>query len=309
MVSEKKYDIIHTLMLVMAAFFWGTTFVAQSIGADYVGAYTYLASRSWIAVAVLLPVMKIFGKEDPVSYEKEEFNIGKIRLSRIQYKLIGGCACGLFLFTASGLQQIGMAYTTTAKAGFITALYVVFVPVAYLFTGGKVSSKIWLCVIMAVIGLYLLCMNDTLSLNFGDGIILISSFFFTLQIITVNYFVRKINALILSWTQFLFTAIVSTIVMFIFEQVTAENIINAFPAILYAGIFSSGVAYTLQILGQKGLNPTIASIAMSLESVFSAVSGWIILGEKMTFKECTGAIIMFLAIIISQIPLKRKASL
>ncbi|MCR4755253.1 MAG: DMT family transporter [Lachnospiraceae bacterium] len=298
MAVEERQKVLHTLMLVMAAFLWGTTFVAQSIGANYVGAYTYLAGRSWIAVVVLFPVMKIFG------HSKAEEVINK--KSRLKIEIIGGCVSGLFLFTASGLQQIGMAYTTTAKAGFITALYVVFVPIVYLFIGGKVSSKIWVCVAMAVLGLYLLCINGTLALEFGDGIILVSAVFFCLQIIAINHFVLKMNPIVLSWMQFLFTAIVSTIVMLVFEEVSVSNIITALPAIMYAGIFSSGVAYTLQIIGQRGLNPTIASIAMSLESVFSAVSGWLILGESMTFKECVGAMVMFLAIIISQMPEKKK---
>ena len=296
---KERDTIIHTACLVLAAFFWGTTFVAQSIGADYVGAYTYLASRSWIAVVVLFPIMKILNKKGSEKQADSKY-------STVKYKALGGAICGLFLFIASGFQQIGMAYTTTAKAGFITALYVVLVPVLYLFLGGKVSPKIWICVIMAVTGLYLLCISGAVSLEFGDGIILVSAFFFALQIIAVNRFVDKINPIELSWIQFLFTAVLSTIVMFLFEEVTISNMISAFPAILYAGIFSSCIAYTLQIVGQRGLNPTIASIAMSLESVFSAISGWIVLGEGMSLRECIGAAIMFAAIIISQIPVKSE---
>ena len=214
---------------------------------------------------------------------------------------MGGAACGFFLCAASAFQQVGIRYTTTAKAGFITALYVVIVPILSVFFGKSVKSRIWMCVALAVLGLYLLCMRGELSLSFGDGVVLVCAFLFACQIMTVDYFAPQVDTVRLSQTQFLVTALLSTVCMLLFEDLSTDSLIRALPSIAYAGVMSSGVAYTLQIIGQQNLNPAIASITMSLESVFAALAGWIVLGQSMTVRELAGCVLMFAAIILAQL--------
>ena len=218
-----------------------------------------------------------------------------------RFLLMGGAACGFFLCAASAFQQVGIRYTTTAKAGFITALYVVIVPILSVFFGKGVKSRIWACVALAVLGLYLLCMRGELSLSFGDGVVLVCAFLFACQIMTVDYFAPQVDTVRLSQTQFLVTALLSTVCMFFFEDLSTDSLIKALPSIAYAGVMSSGVAYTLQIIGQQNLNPAIASITMSLESVFAALAGWIVLGQSMTVRELAGCVLMFAAIILAQL--------
>ncbi len=308
-VMKKNKEIIHTLLLVLAALIWGCAFTAQTIGAEYVGPYTFLAIRTWIGFAALLPLLLIRYKF--TVRDRRERNIicdNRTVFGEKKDIIVSGFLCGLFIFAASAAQQIGIMYTTTAKAGFITTMYVVIVPILYVFTGKKIARKIWGCVFLSVIGLYLLCMSESLKLGFGDGIVLLCAFLFSLQIICVNKYVDRVDAVLLTCMQFLVEAIFATICMLIFETVSVEGLLAAMPSILYAGFLSSGVGYTLQSVAQKGLNPTIASIAMSLESVFSALCGFIVLGQALKPRELMGCIIMFAAIIISQLPGKQDIS-
>lgn len=283
-----KKENINLLLLILTAFIWGNAFVAQSVGADYVGPFTFLSLRSWLGAAVLLPLL--YKNRDKINKKS----------------IFGGLICGFFLFIASLFQQIGIAHTTTAKSGFITALYMVIVPLLYLLMGKKVSKKIWLSVLLAIIGLSLLCLKGSLVLQYGDLITLLCALGFSLQIISVDHFAKSNDAFILSEFQFIACAILSS--LFIpFEHTSIQAIQDASIAILYAGIFSTGVGYTLQTVSQKGLNPTVASIAMCLESVFSALAGWFWLHQSLTFREILGCIIMFSAIILTQIPDKKEA--
>ena len=295
---DKRGELLHTLALLVCAAIWGSAFVAQSVGAEYVGAFTFLAVRNWIAVVFLIPVIFV---RDTILKKRGRPSVRPANRTQRRCLLTGGAACGFFLCAASAFQQVGIRYTTTAKAGFITALYVVIVPILSVFFGKSVKSRIWMCVALAVLGLYLLCMRGELSLSFGDGVVLVCAFLFACQIMTVDYFAPQVYTVRLSQTQFLVTALLSTVCMFFFEDLSTDSLIKALPSIAYAGVMSSGVAYTLQIIGQQNLNPAIASITMSLESVFAALAGWIVLGQSMSFRELAGCVLMFAAIILAQL--------
>ena len=294
----KNKKILNTFLLILTAFIWGSAFVAQSVGAEHVGAFTFLASRSWLAGVALLPVIFFLRRgKQPAAPASDDAASGARRTL-----LPGGIACGAFLFMASAAQQIGIAQTTTAKAGFITAMYVLIVPVLTLFMGRKVGKRIWLCVAMGVVGLYLLCMVGSLSLSRGDAMVLLCALLFSGHILTVDHFSPKADGVKLSCIQFFACAILSTVCMFLFEQPTWETIRAAAIPILYAGILSSGVGYTLQIVAQKEVNPTVASLSLSLESVFSALAGWAILGQALSLRELSGCALMFAAIVLAQLP-------
>lgn len=282
-------------MLFIASFIWGCAFVAQRVGADNMPPCAFLAVRNWVAVIVMSPVIRAAERMREKRGEEIAGN------DRKTYWL-GGLACGFSLFISSVVQQIGIGMTTTAKAGFLTAMYVVIVPVIYAIIRRKSEPKIWISVAIAVAGLYLLCMRESFSLEKGDLYVLGCAFFFSFQIISVSYFVKKIDGMHLSRLQFFFTAVFSTIWMLLFEHPTKEGLLAAVWAILYTGILSSGVAYTMQILGQRSVNPAAASLIMSLESVFAAIAGWVVFGQALSFREITGCVLMFAAIVIAELP-------
>ena len=204
------------------------------------------------------------------------------------------------------LQQFGIQYTTVGKAGFITALYIIVVPFFSLFLGKKLGPKIGISVVLAVIGLYLLCMTGSLSLGKGDLLVCVCACVFALHILVIDHYSPLVDGVKMSCIQFFTCALLNTIPMFLFEDVSMHNIIAGCAPILYAGLLSSGAGYTLQIIGQKGMNPTVASILLSMESVFSVLAGWVILGQSLTIKEGLGCVLMFIAIIIAQLPDKKN---
>lgn len=298
---KRSQTVTKTLLLVLTAFIWGFTFSFQSMATEYVGTFTFLASRSWIAVLFLIPVIQAADKAREKRGEgslKPNAAAGRKRL------WLSGGACGAVLCLASGLQQAGIATTTTAKASFITALYVILVPVLSIFLGQKSEKKIWFCVAMSVAGLYLLCFKggSLEGLCGGDLLMIFAALGFAVQILVVDHFVASVDPIRLSQMQVMFQGIISTVLTFILEKPSPEDLLHAAFPIIFAGILSSGVAYTLQIVGQKGLDPAIASIAMCLESVFGAIGGWVILGQKLTSREMSGCALMFAAIVLAQIP-------
>lgn len=302
--SGQKNNKSHIFMLFLAAFFWGTTFVAQSIGADHVGAYTYLAGRSWIAVAFLTPVVHVM---DRISDKRGVNNRRPGTAAEKKLLIMAGVISGCTLFAASAAQQIGMAYTTASKAGFITALYVIIVPILSILVRKRPAPHIWFCVLLSLTGMYLLCMtSERFSLELGDSYVLASAFLFAVEIMILDHFSPLVDGVRLSRMQFLVIAIISTGMMFLIDRPSWESIMKALPAICYAGIFSSGIAYTLQILGQTDVNPTLASLVMSLESVFSALSGWLVLHESMSGREFAGCALMFGSILLAQVEIKGK---
>ena len=296
----------NSLMLMLCAFIWGTAFVAQSAGSG-MGAYSFLAGRSWLAVLVLLPTMAAFDalrKKQGAAY-----GWPKERAER-KTLLTAGLVCGTLLFAASAAQQIGITINpSTAKAGFLTALYVVLVPVFGLFFKRKVSLPVWIAVALSVIALYLLCINGEFSLAPGDLLILACAVCFTIHILVIDHFTATVDGVKLSCLQFLFAALISTVCMFLFEDVDFAAIWGCILPLLYVGIFSCGVGYTLQILAQKGSNPTVVTILLSLESVFAVIAGAIILKQQMSAREYIGCAVMFAAVLLAQIdfPVKQKA--
>lgn len=288
-----------TVLLLITALIWGAAFVAQSVGMDYIGPFTFSAARDVIAIIVLIPVILLFtdkradGTYPPI--------LQQLKPDRIT--LIGGAWCGLVLGAADTLQQVGISMTTAGKAGFITALYIVLVPLMGHFIGRKVPRIILACVALAIAGFYLLCINGDFQVSFGDFLVLCCAIFFALHILVIDHFLlKKAHSIKLSWVQFAIAFLFSGTLTVLFEKPDWGALWAAKWPLLYAGGLSSGVAYTLQIVGQKYTEPTTATLIMSLESVFAALAGWLILGEVMTAKELTGCVLVFAAVILAQIP-------
>lgn len=291
---------------ILAAFIWGTAFVAQDMCADSIGAFAFNASRYFIAVLALLVVIVI---SDKLKKDKPVLSPAEKKAANRQLWL-GGLCCGAALAMASNFQQAGMvAGTDSGKAGFLTALYVVLVPVFGLFFRRKISLPVWIAVALSVIALYLLCINGEFSLAPGDLLILACAVCFTIHILVIDHFTATVDGVKLSCLQFLFAALISTVCMFLFEDVDFAAIWSCILPLLYVGIFSCGVGYTLQILAQKGSNPTVVTILLSLESVFAVIAGAIILKQQMSVREYIGCAVMFAAVLLAQIdfPVKQKA--
>lgn len=302
--KNTQIPVKNSLLLFLTAAIWGIAFVAQSVGMDYVGAFTFNAVRCIIGAIVLLPLIFFMNKkETPKKLTETEKKANRTTL------LTGGISCGVLLCLASNFQQFGIKYTTVGKAGFITACYIVIVPILGLFLKKKCSPYIWAAVVMAVIGLYLLCITDGFSIGKGDILVLICAFLFSLHILVIDYFSPRTDGVKLSCIQFLVSGILSGIPALLMESPQVSSLFAAWQPILYAGIMSCGVAYTLQIIGQKDMNPTVASLILSLESCISVLAGWIILGQHLSTREIFGCVIMFCAIILAQLPQKSKASL
>lgn len=294
-----KQTIKSSFLLFLAAVIWGVAFVAQSVGMEYMGPLTFNASRFLIGGIVLLPFVFVQERKTLQDLETKEE-----RRRHYKVTLIGGLCCGVAICIASTLQQFGILSTSVGKAGFITALYIVLVPIFGLFLKRKPSKMVWLCAVLAVVGLYLLCVNETLTLNFGDILVFCCALVFTVHIMVIDYFSPKANGVTLSCIQFLFSGVVSLILAFIFETPQISAIVSGIVPVLYAGVMSCGVAYTLQIIGQKHVEPAIASLILSLESVVSVLAGWLILHEVLSGKEMLGSLLMFLAVIMVQLPKK-----
>ena len=293
----------NTLLLVLCALIWGLAFVAQSAGAG-LAPFAFLACRSWLAVGFLWGLCRVL---DAARRKKAPACPAPAHDRRLL--AVGGAVCGTLLFAASAAQQIGITLNpSTAKASFITAMYVIIVPILSLVLGRRVGKKIWLCVAMSVVGLYLLCIAGSLSLSRGDAMVLLCALLFAGHIMTVDHFSPKMDGVQLSCIQFFTTALLARGCVVLFGRPTGAALQSALLPILYAGILSSGVGYTLQIVAQKGLNPTIASMAMSLESVFSALAGWVILGQGLTAREFSGCTLMFAAIILAQLPDRKRSA-
>ena len=288
-------------MLLLTAFIWGTAFVAQSVGMDYLEPFTFNGVRCLIGAIALLPCIWFFNR----GKEKEN----KINDENAKRDLIkGGIACGILLFAASSLQQIGLVYTAAGKAGFITAFYIVLVPVFGIFLHKKIGWKVWIAVAIALAGLYFLCITEAFTIGVGDIYVLLCALIFSVHILVVDHYAPKVDGVKLSCIQFLVAGIVSIPFMLILESPKMGNMLTSWFPLIYAGVFSCGIAYTLQILGQKNVNPAIASLILSLESCFSVLSGWVILGERLSARETIGCIMMFAAIILAQIPDKKSSA-
>lgn len=287
----------HTLFPVLAAAIWGTAFVAQSVSTEYVRPFTFNMLRSVIAFLVLLVILGAFR----LMRRKAAKAPGPRKTNR-KALLLGGLCCGTALTAASYLQQAGLGDTSAGKAGFITALYIVLVPVFGLFLHKRVSLPVWAAVAAAVVGLYLLCVRENFTISPGDGYVFACALIFAVHILLIDRFAGEVDGIALSCVQFAVMAVLSGIGALFFETIEWAAVLRCLGPILYVGIFSSGVAYTLQILAQKDADPTVVSLLLSLESVFSVLAGAVILHERLSGREYLGCIFMFIAVVLAQLP-------
>ena len=299
----KKGKLRSSALLLLTACIWGVAFVAQSVGMEYVGPFTFNFVRSILGELVLIPCIFFLKREKKAEAEKVSEEEKKAQRKTL---LAGGICCGVALCLASNFQQIGIQYTTVGKAGFITACYIVIVPVIGLFMKKKCSPMIWLSVLLAVVGLYLLCINEQFSIGYGDILVFVCAILFSVHILIVDYFSPKVDGVKMSCIQFLVCGLLSGIAMLFAEQPQLSAVLLAWKPIAYAGIMSCGVGYTLQIVGQKGMDPTIASLILSLESCISVLAGWLLLGQTLSIREGLGGVAMFAAIILAQLPAKES---
>lgn len=303
---KRKQQFIGVVFMLLAAFFWGTTFVAQSAGMDYIGPFTYNCCRSFVGSIILIPIAIIYERISKGVSSRVEGAPSVHSNTSTKNLIIGGIACGIVLTIASGLQQIGIIYTSVGKTGFLTALYIVLVPIFGLFLKKKCHLNVWISVAIAVVGLYLLCIREDFSILGTDFYVLGCAVMYAIHILVVDRYAPHVNGVWLSSIQFFVCGILSGILMFLFEAPDMNNIIACAVPILYAGIFSSGVAFTLQILGQKYLSASLAALIMSFEAVISVLSGWIILQEALSVREIWGCVFMFVAVIIAQIAFPKR---
>lgn len=302
-----------SLLLLLTAFIWGSATVAQSTGMDYVQPFTYITVRNILAALTLLSVLFVSGRKKN-RRQKETFSRGETQklAGRLQekskkYTILGGICCGVALTVAGGFQQVGISMTTAGKTGFITSLYIVMVPLFGLFLGKRVPVRVWFCVAMAVFGFYLLCAKEKLTISFGDGMVLICAVCFAIHILIIDYFTAKnADPIRMSCLQFLVVAVLSAVLMFLFEKPALAAIWEARYPILYAGVLSSGVGFTLQAVAQVDVDPTMATLLMSLESVFAVLSGCLLLQEVITLREFLGCVVVFTAILLVQLPAGKK---
>ena len=286
-------------LLMLTAMIWGTAFVFQRVGMENIEPITFNAARMALAAVAVGAVSLL-----PMASEKEKLAMMS-REACAEYRrntIIGGICCGTFLAAASIFQQMGIVYTTAGKAGFITAMYMLLVPViGFLFLGKRNSWIVWLAVLMGVVGMYLLCMTEGFSLGRGDTLVCICAVLFSGHILCCDHFVKLGNPIRISAIQFASCTVISAVAALILEQPSMAKIVSAAIPILYCGIVSGGIGYTLQIIAQKFTDPTVASLLMSLESVFAVIAGALLLGERMTSRELLGCAIMFAAIVLVQI--------
>lgn len=299
-----KYRSLNNLLLVLTALIWGCAFAAQSVGMEYVGPFTFNASRSFLGGIALLPVIFVMNQRKRGEYPEKKKSEAEQRKDR-RVLILGGICCGAALAVSSSLQQIGIMYTSAGKAGFITALYILIVPILGIFLGKRAGRKVWIGVALAVAGMYFLCITDGFSISRGDFYVLLCAVGFSVHILVIDYFSPKVDGVCMSCIQFFVCGILCAVPMLLFEQPQAGALLKAWMPILYAGVLSSGVGYTLQIVAQKKTDPTVASLLMSLESVFSVLAGWVILGERLSGREMFGCVLVFAAVILAQLPEKR----
>ncbi len=301
MTKEKTFQLRQSGILLLTAIIWGVAFVAQSVGMDYIGPFTLIAVRFLLGALTLVPVTVIMGRRARRGEDGRKITAdGRAMSGKVLVK--GGILCGIALGAAATVQQLGIARTTVGKAGFLTAMYIVIVPVFGIMIGRGMKKMIWLCVAIACVGIYYLSMPaGEISLTPGDALCLGCAFLFAVQIMLVDHYVNLADGVRLAQIEFLTASAMGFVLMLLFEHPTLDALIRAAGPILYLGVMSSGVAYTLQIVGQRGLNPTVASLIMSLESTISVIAGFFLLNQVMTLRELAGCALMGVAIVLAQV--------
>lgn len=295
------------LLLLLAALIWGVAFVVQSVGMDYMGPFTFNGARFLMGSAVLVPVILFRRKKaDPAGGGQARTDRSGAKENAGKAALMGGVCCGLALCPAALFQQFGILYTTVGKAGFITTLYIILVPLAGIFMKKTPSSRIWTGAALAAFGFYLLCIKEGFSLSRGDALVFIGSVLFTVHILVIDHFSPKADGVELSCIQFLTAGVISSVLAFVFEKPELSALAEGIIPLAYAGILSSGVAYTLQVIGQRDTDPAVASLLLSMESVFSVLAGWMLLGQALSARELMGCALVFGAVILVQLPTGKR---
>ena len=295
------------LLLLLAALIWGVAFVAQSVGMDYMGPFTFNGARFLMGSAVLVPVILFRRKKaDPAGGGQAQTDRSGAKENAGKAALMGGVCCGLALCPAALFQQFGILYTTVGKAGFITTLYIILVPLAGIFMKKTPSSRIWMGAALAAFGFYLLCIKEGFSLSRGDALVFIGSVLFMVHILVIDHFSPKADGVELSCIQFLTAGVISSVLAFVFEKPELSALAEGIIPLAYAGILSSGVAYTLQVIGQRDTDPAVASLLLSMESVFSVLAGWMLLGQALSARELMGCALVFGAVILVQLPTGKR---
>lgn len=295
------------ILLLLAALIWGVAFVAQSVGMDYMGPFTFNGARFLMGSAVLVPVIVFRRKKaDPAGGGQARTDRSEAKENAGKAALMGGVCCGLALCPAALFQQFGILYTTVGKAGFITTLYIILVPLAGIFMKKTPSSRIWTGAALAAFGFYLLCIKEGFSLSRGDALVFIGSVLFTVHILVIDHFSPKADGVELSCIQFLTAGVISSVLAFVFEKPELSALAEGIIPLAYAGILSSGVAYTLQVIGQRDTDPAVASLLLSMESVFSVLAGWMLLGQALSARELMGCALVFGAVILVQLPTGKR---
>ncbi len=292
--QDRKQKKVSSLMLFLAASIWGTAFVAQSVGMDYLGPLSFNGARFLLGSAALMPVICLNRGRRP--------GVEKNLPAKRKDTVTGGVCCGVVLFAASLLQQYGILYTSVGKAGFITTLYIILVPFFGIFLKKKVSGKVWAGAVIAAFGMYLLCMSESFFLGKGDALVFLCAILFAIHILVIDFFSPRTEGVELSCIQFLTAGILGSVLAIFFEKPVIGDFVNGIIPLAYAGILSCGVAYTLQVLGQKNTDPAVASLILSLESVVSVLAGWVVLKQELTGRELTGCVLVFCAVILVQLP-------
>lgn len=285
------------LLLLLTALIWGLAFVAQKLGMEHLGSFSFNAIRTLIGALALLPIAARRRAGDRKSGDGDRRTL-----------IVGGALCGLALFVASNLQQAGLQYTTVGKAGFITALYILIVPLLGLLMGKRVRALFWVAVGLALVGMYLLTMSGSLSISRGDLLVTLSAIGFSVHILVIDHFSPKADGVRMATIQFFVCGLLSMVPMLLWERPSLAAVGASWAPLLYSGMLSCGVGYTLQILAQRDVKPVVASLLMSLESVFAALAGWLVLGQRLSARELAGCALVFAAILLAQLPQKRRAS-
>ena len=298
--NKKNGALRGSLILALGAAIWGCAFVAQNVGMDYIGPLTFGGARSFIGTLTLLPFVLLGEKK-----ERRELGLDKAQIKkRVRGDWLAFLILGLAVTVPTTLQQIGLTTTSPGKSGFITAMYIVAVPVLSILLGKRPGWNVLISVLLGVAGLYFLCVTGELSIERGDMITLISVLFWGVQILLTDRYSKKMNCLKMTCGAFFICGVLSTIMMFMFEKPTLEGLRGCLIPLLYTGVMSTGIAYTLQALGQKTTPPTVASLVMSLESVFAALAGYVILHDALSPRELLGAGLMLCAVVLAQIEFK-----
>ena len=303
-----KSQLKATLILLLVAMIWGTSFIGQKVGMDSIGPFFFVAFRMTFAGIALIPVVLLSERStDRALAKKGAPRTEEEKKAALRTGVIGGLCCGVVIYFANCLQQIGIVTTSAGKAAFITALYVILVPIVGIFLKHKTGIKVWIGAVLAVIGLYLLCITGgDFHLAPGDLIILICAFFWAFHVLVMDHFAPKANVALIVCVQSFTAGAIGFAVAFTRETFAWSDVAGALPSLLYVAIFCSAVAYTLQGVGQRDADPTVASIVMSLESVFAVISGFLLLHETLSSRELLGCVIMLIAIIIPQLPDKKS---